>query len=80
MSEPDSKEVWKLTGTVFILPWLIVPAMNVKRTLRLGIYFTFLVGSINMAVSLVRFVMIWKAGADSTISLSTISKTLMHGD
>ncbi|KAH6956314.1 hypothetical protein DER45DRAFT_566497 [Fusarium avenaceum] len=57
---------------VFILPWLIVPAMNVKRTLRLGIYFTFLVGSINMAVSLVRFVMIWKAGADSTISLSTI--------
>jgi hypothetical protein len=28
-----------------------------------------------MAVSLVRFVMIWKAGADSSISLSTIGKT-----
>ncbi|RGP59531.1 hypothetical protein FSPOR_11288 [Fusarium sporotrichioides] len=57
---------------VFILPWLIVPALQVKRTLRLGIYFTFLLGSVNMAVSLVRFVMIFKAGADSAISLSTI--------
>ncbi|KAG8671951.1 hypothetical protein FPOAC2_05315 [Fusarium poae] len=57
---------------VFILPWLIVPALQVKRALRLGIYFTFLLGSVNMAVSLVRFVMIFKAGADSSISLSTI--------
>ncbi|RKL38664.1 hypothetical protein BFJ70_g6299 [Fusarium oxysporum] len=57
---------------VFILPWLIVPALHVRRTLRLGIYFTFLLGTVNMAVSLVRFVMIWKAGADSSISLSTI--------
>ncbi|KAF5594292.1 integral membrane protein [Fusarium pseudocircinatum] len=57
---------------VFIIPWLIVPALNVRRTLRLGIYFTFLLGTVNMAVSLVRFVMIWKAGADSSISLSTI--------
>ncbi|KPA37203.1 hypothetical protein FLAG1_09995 [Fusarium langsethiae] len=57
---------------VFILPWLIVPALQVKRALRLGIYFTFLLGTVNMAVSLVRFVMIFKAGADSAISLSTI--------
>ncbi|KAF5634228.1 integral membrane protein [Fusarium sp. NRRL 52700] len=57
---------------VFVLPWLIVPALHVRRTLRLGIYFTFLLGTVNMAVSLVRFVMIWKAGADSSISLSTI--------
>ncbi|KAH7230528.1 uncharacterized protein BKA55DRAFT_715357 [Fusarium redolens] len=57
---------------VFILPWLIVPALHVRRTLRVGIYFTFLLGTVNMAVSLVRFVMIWKAGADSSISLSTI--------
>ncbi|KAF5660138.1 integral membrane protein [Fusarium heterosporum] len=57
---------------VFILPWLIVPGLQVKRTLRLGIYFTFLLGSVNMAVSLVRFVMIFEAAADSTISLSTI--------
>ncbi|KAF5259610.1 hypothetical protein FOXYS1_9759 [Fusarium oxysporum] len=47
-------------------------ALHVRRTLRLGIYFTFLLGTVNMAVSLVRFVMIWKAGADSSISLSTI--------
>jgi len=60
---------------VFILPWLIVPALHVRRTLRLGIYFTFLLGTVNMAVSLVRFVMIWKAGADSSISLSTIGTT-----
>ncbi|KAF4993239.1 hypothetical protein FGRMN_6603 [Fusarium graminum] len=57
---------------VFILPWLIVPGLRVKRSLRLGIYFTFLLGSVNMAVSLVRFVMIFQAAADSTISLSTI--------
>ncbi|PCD34582.1 hypothetical protein FGRA07_08900 [Fusarium graminearum] len=57
---------------VFILPWLIVPALQVKRALRLGIYFTFLLGTVNMAVSLVRFVMIFKAGADSSISLSAI--------
>ncbi|EGU81325.1 hypothetical protein FOXB_08159 [Fusarium oxysporum f. sp. conglutinans Fo5176] len=47
-------------------------ALHVRSTLRLGIYFTFLLGTVNMAVSLVRFVMIWKAGADSSISLSTI--------
>ncbi|CCT70724.1 related to integral membrane protein [Fusarium fujikuroi IMI 58289] len=47
-------------------------ALHVRRTLRLGIYFTFLLGTVNMAVSLVRFVVIWKAGADSSISLSTI--------
>ncbi|CAG7563424.1 unnamed protein product [Fusarium equiseti] len=57
---------------VFILPWLIVPALNVKRSLRIVIYFTFLLGSVNMAVSLGRFVTIFKAGADSTISLAEI--------
>ncbi|KAF5548848.1 integral membrane protein [Fusarium mexicanum] len=56
-----------LIGSVFIIPWLIVPALHVRRTLRLGIYFTFLLGTVNMAVSLVRFVMIWKAGADSML-------------
>jgi hypothetical protein len=61
--------------TVFILPWLIVPALNVKRSLRIGIYFTFLLGSVNMTVSLGRFVTIFKAGADSTISLAEIGTT-----
>lgn len=58
---------------VFILPWLIVPALNVKRALRLGIYFTFLLGTINIAVCLVRFIAIQQAGEDYSISLSTIS-------
>ncbi|KAJ4206934.1 hypothetical protein NW759_014124 [Fusarium solani] len=57
---------------VFILPWLIVPALNVKRALRLGIYFTFLLGTINIAVCLVRFIAIQQAGEDYSISLSTI--------
>ncbi|RBR08332.1 hypothetical protein FVER53590_25983 [Fusarium verticillioides] len=57
---------------VFILPWLIVPALHFRTALRLGIYFIFLLGTVNMAVSLVRFVMLWKAGADYSISLSTI--------
>ncbi|KAM0410506.1 hypothetical protein ACHAPD_010312 [Fusarium lateritium] len=62
---------------VFILPWLIVPALQVKRALRLGIYFTFLLGIVNIVVSLVRFIMIFKAGADSSISLSTIGTVLI---
>ncbi|KAI8654457.1 hypothetical protein NCS57_01191100 [Fusarium keratoplasticum] len=57
---------------VFILPWLILPALNVKRALRLGIYFTFLLGTINIAVCLVRFIAIQQAGEDYSISLSTI--------
>ncbi|KAM5347297.1 hypothetical protein ACJ41O_010302 [Fusarium nematophilum] len=57
---------------VFILPWLIVPALNVKRALRLGIYFTFLLGTINIAFCLVRFITIQRAGEDYSISLSTI--------
>ncbi|RBR04607.1 uncharacterized protein FIESC28_11534 [Fusarium coffeatum] len=59
----------------FILPWLIVPALNVKRSLRIGIYFTFLLGTVNIAVSLGRFLTIFNAGADSTISLAEISTT-----
>lgn len=61
---------------VFILPWLIVPALNVRRALRLGIYFTFLLGTINIAVCLVRFIAIQQAGEDYSISLSTIGTFL----
>ncbi|KAJ3512517.1 hypothetical protein NM208_g15314 [Fusarium decemcellulare] len=57
---------------VFILPWLIVPALNVKKALKLGIYLTFLLGTINIAFCLIRFVNIQRAGEDYSISLSTI--------
>ncbi|KAF5671671.1 integral membrane protein [Fusarium heterosporum] len=54
--EQDKAE---LTSLVFILPWLIVPDLMIKGYLKIGVYLTFLLGLINMAVSLVRFYMIY---------------------
>ncbi|KAJ3545083.1 hypothetical protein NM208_g2692 [Fusarium decemcellulare] len=66
---------WALNfaGDVFIfaLPWLIVPDLMVKGWLRVGIYFTFLLGLINMVISIVRFVKLY-GGNEGEISLVTI--------
>ncbi|KAF4448457.1 tetratricopeptide repeat domain-containing [Fusarium albosuccineum] len=67
---------WALNfaGDVFIfaLPWLIVPDLMVKGWLRVGIYFTFLLGLINMVISIVRFVKLYGGGNEGEISLVTI--------
>ncbi|KIL85910.1 hypothetical protein FAVG1_10879 [Fusarium avenaceum] len=40
---------------VFVLPWLIVPDLMIKGYLRIGVYLTFLLGLINMTMSVVRY-------------------------
>lgn len=46
------------------------------RTLKIGVYFTFLLGLINIAVCMVRFIEVQNAGADMAISLATVSMKL----
>ncbi|KAF4454840.1 hypothetical protein F53441_2710 [Fusarium austroafricanum] len=70
-----ARTAWALNfaGDIFIfaLPWTIVPDLMVKGWLRVGIYFTFLLGLINMIMSIVRFVKIY-SGNDAELSLVTI--------
>ncbi|KAJ4250122.1 hypothetical protein NW762_011932 [Fusarium torreyae] len=66
---------WALnfTGDIFIfaLPWTIVPDLMVKGWLQVGIYFTFLLGLINMVMTIVRFVKLY-SGNEGKLSLVTI--------
>lgn len=57
---------------IFVLPWLIITELNMDRTLKIGVYFTFLLGLINIAVCMVRFIEVQNAGADMAISLATV--------
>ncbi|KAJ4129247.1 hypothetical protein NW768_007782 [Fusarium equiseti] len=54
---------WTLNFTsdvlIFVLPWLIVPDLMIKGWLRIGIYFTFLLGLINMAITIVRYTKVY---------------------
>jgi hypothetical protein len=54
---------------VFILPWLIVPDLMIKGWLRVGVYLTFLLGIINMVISIVRFNELFIAGANRKVSI-----------
>ncbi|KAF6827609.1 archaeal flagellin n-terminal-like domain-containing protein [Colletotrichum plurivorum] len=49
---------------VFTLPWLILPDLKIRRTLKIGVYCTFALGIINMTFSLVRFITIQTATVD----------------
>ncbi|KAI8711009.1 hypothetical protein NCS52_01514300 [Fusarium sp. LHS14.1] len=57
---------------IFALPWLIVPDLMVKGWLRVGIYFTFLLGIINMVMTVVRFVKLYAGRNEGELSLVTI--------
>ncbi|KAL6924186.1 hypothetical protein FSST1_001460 [Fusarium sambucinum] len=54
---------------IFVLPWLIVPDLMIKGWLRVGVYFTFLLGLINMSLSIVRYVKVYTGGQVSIITL-----------
>ncbi|KAH7000629.1 hypothetical protein EDB80DRAFT_581816 [Ilyonectria destructans] len=43
---------------VFALPWFIIPGLNMRRTLKLGVYCTFLLGIIDIGFDMLRFVTI----------------------
>ncbi|RSM15853.1 hypothetical protein CDV31_004795 [Fusarium ambrosium] len=57
---------------IFALPWLIVPDLMVTGWLRVGIYFTFLLGIINMAMTIVRFIKLYGGRNEGELSLVTI--------
>ncbi|KZL78688.1 hypothetical protein CT0861_03733 [Colletotrichum tofieldiae] len=50
---------------IFCLPWLIIPDLKIRRTLKIGVYCTFGLGIINMTFSLVRFVTIQTAPVEA---------------
>jgi hypothetical protein len=43
---------------VFALPWLIVPGLQMKKTVLAGVYCAFLLGIINIVFCLLRFITI----------------------
>ncbi|RBR15487.1 hypothetical protein FVER53590_09408 [Fusarium verticillioides] len=54
---------------IFILPWLIVPDLMIKGWLRVGVYLTFLLGIINMVISIIRFHELFIDGAHRKVSI-----------
>ncbi|KAK1976396.1 hypothetical protein LZ30DRAFT_734757 [Colletotrichum cereale] len=50
---------------IFCLPWLIIPDLKIRRTLKIGVYCTFGLGIINMTFSLVRFITIQTAPVEA---------------
>ncbi|RFN45555.1 hypothetical protein FIE12Z_10225 [Fusarium flagelliforme] len=67
------KTTWALNFTsdifIFVLPWLIVPDLMIKGWLRIGIYFTFLLGLINMAISIVRYTKVYAVDEVSLVTM-----------
>ncbi|KAF4341555.1 integral membrane protein [Fusarium beomiforme] len=54
---------------IFVLPWLIVPDLMIKGWLRVGVYLTFLLGIINMVISIIRFHELILIGAKKKTSI-----------
>ncbi|KAH8734210.1 hypothetical protein BGZ61DRAFT_442288 [Ilyonectria robusta] len=55
---------------VFALPWLIVPSMGLKTSLKVGVYCTFLLGGITMIICIVRLVTLEASEVRNNLSLS----------
>ncbi|KAH7128855.1 hypothetical protein EDB81DRAFT_661137 [Dactylonectria macrodidyma] len=54
---------------VFALPWLIVPHLQLRRTLKIGIYCTFLLGLFDICFAILRFVSLVRASIDSSLPI-----------
>jgi hypothetical protein len=57
---------------VFALPWLILPDLQLKGSLRMGVYYTFLLGLADIAVCLTRYIIIELAAAKRPPSMSLL--------
>ncbi|KAK7428278.1 hypothetical protein QQZ08_005175 [Neonectria magnoliae] len=57
---------------IFALPWLIVPGLQMKWKLKVGVYCTFLLGIVNIVVCLVRFTTIETSVVRDSIPLSLV--------
>ncbi|KAM0085390.1 hypothetical protein ACKRZS_002419 [Fusarium odoratissimum] len=59
---------------IFILPWLVIPELTLRRRLRYSLYATFLLGLINIIFCVVRFAQIEQYGGDLVITISLVGK------
>ncbi|KAF5587695.1 uncharacterized protein FSUBG_11722 [Fusarium subglutinans] len=59
---------------IFILPWLVIPELTLRRRLRYSLYATFLLGLINIIFCVVRFAQIQQYGGDLVITISLVGK------
>ncbi|EWG49248.1 hypothetical protein FVEG_16448 [Fusarium verticillioides 7600] len=57
---------------IFILPWLVIPELTLRRRLRYSLYATFLLGLINIIFCVVRFAQIQQYGGDLVITISLV--------
>ncbi|KAH7154307.1 hypothetical protein DER46DRAFT_702914 [Fusarium sp. MPI-SDFR-AT-0072] len=57
---------------IFILPWLVIPELTLRRRLRYSLYATFLLGLINIVFCVVRFAQIEQYGGDLMITISLV--------
>ncbi|KAI1040665.1 hypothetical protein LB505_012244 [Fusarium chuoi] len=57
---------------IFILPWLVIPELTLRRRLRYSLYATFLLGVINIVFCVVRFAQIQQYGGDLVITISLV--------
>ncbi|KAH8664853.1 hypothetical protein BGZ61DRAFT_593220 [Ilyonectria robusta] len=66
---------WSLNTTgeisVFLLPWLILPGLNIRRSLKIGVYGTFFLGVVTIVFGILRFVSILNAHQGTSVPLST---------
>ncbi|KAG4257258.1 hypothetical protein FPRO04_08410 [Fusarium proliferatum] len=58
---------------IFILPWLVIPELTLRRRLRYSLYATFLLGVINIIFCVVRFAQIQQYGGDLVITISLVA-------
>jgi len=57
---------------VFLLPWLIIPGLNVPKLLKIGLYATFLLGLITICFTILRYVYTTGAQVGNSVPLSTV--------
>ncbi|KAM5354950.1 hypothetical protein ACJ41O_001596 [Fusarium nematophilum] len=58
---------------IFALPWSIITKLQMGRSMKMGVFCTFLLGIVNMVFCLVRFTSVQTAAVDSSAPLSLIS-------
>ncbi|KAF4445335.1 hypothetical protein F53441_10884 [Fusarium austroafricanum] len=72
---------WALNITgdilIFILPWLVIPELVLRKNLRYSLYATFLLGLINIIFCIVRFAQIEQYGADLVITICLVDLALI---
>ncbi|KAM5358992.1 hypothetical protein ACJZ2D_014817 [Fusarium nematophilum] len=57
---------------VFALPWLIVPGLQMKKMVKAGVYCAFLLGTINIAFCLIRFITIQSSIVGEAAPISVV--------